>query len=35
MNTNSQPTSYNDLKRLARYLEWKTETLTKEGTEQC
>lgn len=24
-----------DLERLARYLEWKTETLTKEGTEQC
>lgn len=24
-----------DLKRLARYLEWKTENLTKEGTEQC
>lgn len=24
-----------DLERLARYLEWKTENLTKEGTEQC
>lgn len=24
-----------DLERLARYLEWKTETLTKEGTNQC
>lgn len=24
-----------DLERLARYLEWKTETLTKEGSEQC
>lgn len=24
-----------DLERLARYLEWKTETLTKEGAEQC
>lgn len=24
-----------DLERLARYLEWKTENLTKEGIEQC
>lgn len=24
-----------DLERLARYLEWKTENLTKEGTDQC
>lgn len=24
-----------DLERLARYLEWKTENLAKEGTEQC
>lgn len=24
-----------DLERLARYLEWKTENLTKEGSEQC
>lgn len=24
-----------DLERLARYLEWKTETLAKEGTDQC
>ena len=24
-----------DLERLARYLEWKTENLTKEGTNQC
>jgi len=24
-----------DLERLARYLEWKTENLTKKGTEQC